>query len=274
MSLIPDETEAYYRQGQEADRLLAEQGELERLRTQSILARYLPHAPAAIFDIGGAAGIYAFPLAQQGYQVHLIDPVELHLAQTRAEVAKSGVALESITCGDARKLEVPSGSADAVLLLGPLYHLVERVDRLQSLREARRILKPGGAVFAAGISRFASLIDGLSRGFFRDAEFRTIIDADLASGQHRNPLKRPEYFTTAYFHQPNELAIEVCEAGFGDVQILAVEGPAWSAAAFHDVWNDPPQRKSLMEFLARIEREPSILGASAHLLAVGRVGLA
>jgi ubiquinone/menaquinone biosynthesis C-methylase UbiE len=220
-----------------------------------------------------AAGIYAFPLAQQGYQVRLVDPVELHLEQARAQAAKSGVALASITRGDARKLEVPSRRADAVLLLGPLYHLVERADRLQSLREARRILKPEGVLFAAGISRFASLIDGLSRGFFRDAEFRTIIDADLASGQHRNPLKRPDYFTTAYFHEPDELATEVREAGFADVHILAVEGPAWSAADFHDVWNDPPQRQRLMEFLWRIEREPSILGASAHFLALGRVGL-
>ena len=159
MSLIPDETEAYYRQGKEAERLLAEQGELERLRTQSILSRYLPPAPAVIFDVGGGAGIYAFSLAEQGHQVHLFDPVELHLEQARAQAAKSGVALASITRGDARKLEVPSRSADAVLLLGPLYHLVECADRLQSLREARRILKPGGSVFAAGISRFATLID-------------------------------------------------------------------------------------------------------------------
>ena len=118
--------------------------------------------------------------------MHLIDPVELHLEQARSYVARSGVALRSITRGDARCLDVPSGSADAVLLLGPLYHLVEYSDRQSALREAHRVLKPHGVLFAAAISHFASLIDGLSSGFFGDEEFRKIVAGDLASGQHRN----------------------------------------------------------------------------------------
>ena len=270
MSLIPKEIEEHYLQGKESERLSSERGELERLRTQAILSRYLPPAPADIFDVGGAAGIHALPLAKQGYQVHLIDPVELHLEQARSYAAKSGVTLASITMGDARHLDIPAGSADAVLLLGPLYHLVEQADRAQALHEAHRILKGGGVLFAAAISRFASLIDGLSSGFFRDAEFRKIVAADLGSGQHRNPVNHPAYFTTAYFHRPEDLAAEVHDAGFGDVQILAVEGPAWSAALFEEAWNDPARRQSLMEFLFMIEREPSILGASAHLMAVAR----
>jgi ubiquinone/menaquinone biosynthesis C-methylase UbiE len=268
MSLIPKEIEEHYLRGKESERLSGERGELEQLRTQAILAHNLPLAPAEIFDVGGAAGIHAFPLAKQGYQVHLIDPVELHLEQARSYAATSGVALRSITRGDARRLDVPSGSADAVLLLGPLYHLVEYPDRYQALCEARRVLKPHGVLFAAAICRFASLIDGLSSGFFRDVEFRRIVAADLASGQHRNPMNHPAYFTTAYFHRPEDLAAEVHDAGFGDVRILAVEGPAWSAALFLEAWDDPAQRQSLMEFLMMIEREPSVQGASAHIMAV------
>lgn len=271
MSLIPKEIEEHYLQGKESERLSGERGELELLRTQAIFAKNLPPPPAEIFDVGGAAGIHAFPLAKQGYRVHLIDPVELHLEQARSHAATSGVALASITCGDARNLNVPSGSADAVLLLGPLYHLVEHSERLQALREARRILKPQGVLFAGAVSRFASLIDGLSSGYFRDGEFRKIVAADLASGEHRNPTNHPAYFTTAYFHRPEDLVAEVRDAGFGDVQILAVEGPAWSSALFHDAWADAAQRQSLMEFLSLIEREPSIQGASAHLMVVARV---
>ena len=272
MSTIAKEIETHYQQFREADRLSEGVGELERVRTQAILARHLPGPPAVIFDVGGAAGVYAFPLAQQGYHVHLIDPVELHLEQARQRALESGVQLASITQGDARGLDVSTASADAVLLFGPLYHLVARSDRLHALREARRVLKPRGTMFGAAISHFASLIDGLSRGFFEDPDFRVIVAADLASGQHRNPTNHAEYFTTAYFHHPEELAAEARDAGFHDVQVLAVEGPVWSAGRFLNAWDDPAQRTSLMEFLSRIEREPSIVGASAHLIAVGHRG--
>jgi ubiquinone/menaquinone biosynthesis C-methylase UbiE len=268
MSLIAEEIETHYQQVQESERLSEGIGELERVRTQAILAPHLPPPPAMVFDVGGAAGVYAFPLAQQGYQVHLIDPVEVHLQQARRRASESGVELASITPGDACRLKFADGSADAVLLLGPLYHLVERSDRLQALREARRVLKPRGVMLAAAISHFASLIDGLSRGFFEDPEFRLLVAADLASGQHRNVTNNPVYFTTAYFHRPEELAAEARDAGYYDVKVLAVEGPAWSAGKFHAAWEDPAQRATLMEFLSSIEGEPSIVGASAHLIAV------
>ncbi len=170
--------------------------------------------------------------------------------------------MASITRGDARDLDIPSGSADAVLLLGPLYHLVEHSDRLRRFVKPR-VLKPQGVLIAAAVCRFASLIDGLSSGFFREAEFRKIVAADLASGQHRNPMNHPAYFTTAYFHRPEDLGAEVLDADLGGVQILAVEGPAWSAGLFREAWNDPAQRQSLMGFLSLIEREPSVQGASA-----------
>jgi len=172
MGLIPKEIEAHYLQGGESERLSNEWGELERLRTQAILARHLPPAPAVILDIGGGAGAYAFSLAKQGYEVHLIDPVQLPLEQARSYAAASGVILASITQGNAHHLDFPPHCADAVLLLGPMYHLVERSDRLQALLEVRRILRPRSVLFAASICRFASLIDGLSRGFFRDADFQ------------------------------------------------------------------------------------------------------
>jgi ubiquinone/menaquinone biosynthesis C-methylase UbiE len=268
MSLLPREIQEHYLKGLESQRLSTGQGELEGLRTQAIFTRELPSPPAVVFDIGGGAGIHAFWLAQRGYQVHLIDPVELHLEQARSNETATGVALASIECGDARMLGITSGIADAVLLLGPLYHLTEPRDRIQALREARRILRPKGILLAAAISRFASLIDGLSRGFFCDGAFREIVAADLDTGQHRNSTNNPLYFTTSYFHRPEELAAEAIEAGFSDVRILAVEGPAWSAFQFRDVWSDSVQRERLMEFLSLIESEPSIQGASAHLIAL------
>jgi len=74
--------------------------------------------------------------------------------------------------------------------------------------------------------------------------------------------------TTTHFHRPEELAAEISGAGFDSVQIMAIEGPAWSAALFREAWNDVVKRQSFMGFLSLVESEPSILGASAHLMAV------
>lgn len=95
-------------------------------------------------DIGGAAGVYAFPLTEMGYTVHLIDPVSLHIEQAKDYGNSTSIQLASYSVGDARFVEREDQSADIILLFGPLYHLVNQADRLKSLKEAHRLLKPNG----------------------------------------------------------------------------------------------------------------------------------
>ena len=242
---------------------------LERVRTWELLGRYLPSPPTVVLDVGGAAGVYALPLAAQGYEVHLVDPVALHVRQAlRASARQPAAPLAGATVGDARRLEWPDDSVDAVLLLGPLYHLTDRSDRLRALAEARRVLRPGGIVVAAAISRFASTLDGLLRGHLDEPGFEAIVEGDLRDGQHRNPTGRPEWFTTAYFHLPEELGPEVTEAGLRLEVVLAVEGPAWMLPDIEQRLADPDPRERVLAAIRRVETEPSLLGASAHLLAV------
>jgi hypothetical protein len=134
-----------------------------------------------------------------------------------------------------------------------------------------RVLRPGGLFAAAAISRFASTIDGLARGFLLQPGFEQIVERDVAEGQHRNPDRVPAWFTTAYFHLPEELEREVLEAGFELRALLAVEGPfgAGAEAGALDAWLEDPERRALLlRTIARVEAEPSLLGASPHLLAV------
>jgi SAM-dependent methyltransferase len=165
----------------------------------------------------------------------------------------------------------PSRPANAVLLLGPLYHLPAAIERARALAEAHRVLRSGGVLLAAAISRFASTFDGLRSGVITDPTFEAIVEGDLRDGVHRNPDPegRPEWFTLAYFHRPEELHGELCTAGFTDVQILAVERPG----SFQDLsasLQDPICRDALLRAIRRVEDEPTLMGASAHLMAIGR----
>jgi ubiquinone/menaquinone biosynthesis C-methylase UbiE len=263
---------AHYEEGIEKERLLGEGvGRLEYVRTRELLARHLPPAAATILDVGGGAGAYALPLAKEGYSVYLVDPVPLHVEQaTAASVAQPEAPLVGVELGDARSLSQGDESVDAVLLLGPLYHLTLRDDRIQALREALRVVRPGGVMVAAAISRFASTIDGLLRGFLLDPGFEAIVERDVREGQHRNPTERPEWFTTAYFHLPEELRGEVKEAGFVVEALVGIEGPAWAVPDL-DAWlEDPRRRAKLLAAIGRVEAQSSLVGASAHLLVVGR----
>ncbi len=267
---IPAEIVEHYRRGQEASRLRTGKSQIELARTQELLRRHLPPPPAVVLDVGGGPGVYACWLAAQGYEVHLVDPVPLHLEQARAaSAAQPGRPVASVRLGDARRLVDPDGSAHAVLLLGPLYHLTERGDRLSALREARRVLRPGGLVFAAGVGRFASLFDGLFHDLYGDPDYRAIVERDLRDGQHRNPTPR-DYFTTAFFHRPDELEAEVRDAGFAIEALVGVEGPGGLLPDFARRWADPDQRRYLLWAAGAVEREPSLLGLSDHLLAVAR----
>ena len=261
----------YYGDADEASRLRSGWFQLEYARTQELILRHLPSPPAKIIDAGGGAGTYACWLAARGYAVHLLDPVSKHVEQALAASAKQPEhPLASAQVGDARHVPHADATADAILLLGPLYHLVKREERLACLREAHRVLRPGGLVWGAAISRFASLFDSLSHGFFDDPAFAPILTRDLEVGQHRNPTDNPIYFTDACFHRPDELSFELLEAGFHIVELVAIEGPGWMARDFDRLWNDPGQREHILATVRKVEHEPSILGATSHLMAIGR----
>jgi ubiquinone/menaquinone biosynthesis C-methylase UbiE len=261
----------FYGAADEDSRLQSGWFQLEHVRTQELILRHLQPPPAMVIDAGGASGVYACWLAARGYQVHLIDPVPKHVEQARSKSsAQPEHPLVSAEVGDARHLPHSDASADAVLLFGPLYHLVKTEDRLACLREAHRVLRPGGVVWGAAISRFASLYDSLSHGFFDDPAFAPILARDLENGQHRNPTNNLLYFTDTFFHRPAELSREFVASGFQLVELAAIEGPGWLARDFDRLWNDPAERERLLAIVRKFEGEPSILGVSSHLMAIGR----
>lgn len=266
------DVEKHYASGYEDERLKSGSGKLELARVRELMDRYLPPPPALVLDIGGGTGIHAFWLAARGYEVRLLDLVPLHVELARrASAGASGAGLAEAIVGDARELPWPDAAVDAVLLFGPLYHLTARDERLRSLRECRRVLKPGGVLLAAGISRFASALDGIRAGYLADPAFAAIVEGDLTDGRHRNPTGKPEYFMDTFFHRPEELRAEIAAAGFEVEGILGIEGPGWLRSDLDSWWEDPSLRERLIHLARRLETEPSLLGLSGHLLAVARV---
>ena len=258
----------HYARGIELERLATgPTSRLEFARTKELLEQYLPSPPASVLDVGGGPGVYATWLSGLGYTVHLIDPVPLHVDQATEAASRSSTPFTA-ALGDAREIDRQDSTFDAALLLGPLYHLTERAERIRALREAARVVRPGGIVAAAAISRFASLLSGMREGYLGDPTFDAIVQRDLHDGQHRNPTEREEWFTTAYFHHPNELAEEFTDVGLRLEALFGVEGPG----ALIGPLDDPERWDDLLRVARAVEREPSVLGVSDHLLAIGTRG--
>jgi ubiquinone/menaquinone biosynthesis C-methylase UbiE len=267
---INEEIISYYSSGEEINRLNSGTSQLEKARTQEIILPYLTKMPSKILDVGGAAGAYSFWLGQMGHQVCLVDPVPLHIEEAKKYSKKANIQLASINIGEARELEFEDNYFDVVLLLGPLYHLTRREDRLEALLEAKRVVRPGGQIFCAVISRFASTLDGFFRGMTADPAYVEGMKLNLENGQNRNEEEKPGNFTTAYFHKAAELNEEVSEAGLYLERMVAIECFGWLLPYFDHKWKLKEYRELLLSVIKLIECDNSLLGMSAHNLAVVR----
>ena len=232
-------------------------GRLELARTRELLERVLPAPPARVLDVGGGTGIHARWLAAAGFSVTLLDLMPRHVA---AAASIDGVAA---SVGDARSLPFAADTFDVVLVLGPLYHLVEAEERLLALREACRVARPGAPVAVAAISRYAGLLDFGAHGAITPATEPLVRDV-LATGRHDPRLG----FTTAYVHRPEELAGELVAAGLCDVSVFGVEGPSGPALDAHGIERIDDFLPSAIACARIAERDPALIAASAHFLAL------
>ena len=258
----------HYESIREGERIAEGFGRLELIRTQEILHRFLPDPPAKVIDVGGGTGIHAAWLADEGYDVHVVDLTPGHVETVIARLGPRGVTAE---VGDARQLTQTDAAFDVALVLGPLYHLTDRQDRVGALREASRVVRRDGLVVVAGINRFASLFDGLARGFLFDGRFQAIVERDLRDGQHRNPSDEPHWFTTAFFHRPEELEDEAGEAGLHVLGLFGVEGIAGWLPHLESYWATAEGQKTILDAARATESEATLRGLSPHLLLVARV---
>jgi SAM-dependent methyltransferase len=258
----------YYDLGKESDRLAeSARGRLEFERTQEILLRALPPAPATIADIGGGPGRYALWLAGLGYRVVHRDIMPLHVRQL-TELAGPNSGIES-RVGDARSLDLAEGSVDAVLLLGPLYHLEREADRLRTLREAGRVVRPGGAVVAAAISRWAPRLDAVLRERLYEPYPQV---EDMVSVVERTGVLEPLFAGSfcGMTHRPEQLRDEVQAAGLAVTDLVCVEGAAFLLNDLDDRMAEARAWRIVLDAARALERVPEVMGVGPHLLVTAR----
>ncbi len=259
---------AYYALGKEHERLSVDaRGVLEFQRSAEIIARALPSPPAVVADIGGGPGRYAVWLAERGYQVEHRDLVPLHVEQLAGWRPDGAVIRTGIV--DARDLDLADESVDAAMLLGPLYHLRHRADRLRALREAWRVLRPGGPLFAAAISRWAPRLDGELRAKMY-VDYPAV--RELVGQVERTGWMAPLFdgSFSAYCHRPGQLRRELADAGFAVADLVTVEGAGYLLGDLAERLGDPLGWQVVLDAARATERVPELLGLGPHLLATAR----
>jgi len=246
---------------------------LERHRTEfavtlRALEDHLPAPPAKVLDVGGGPGRYAIELARRGYEVILFDLSRGCLELAREKAKEAGVTLAGYEHGDATDLSrFADEEFDTVLLMGPLYHLLEEGDRRRAIREARRVLKPEGLIFAAFITRYAPIRWAAKYEPSWIIDQRKRLEGLLASGQL--PACPGGGFTDAWFAHPAEIEPLMEGEGFETLELIACEGViSMIEEKINELSGEPWE--SWVELNYRLGKDPSIHGAAEHLLYVGR----
>jgi ubiquinone/menaquinone biosynthesis C-methylase UbiE len=259
-----DEVVQYYGNYNENGRI--DKYPIEFIRSKEIISRYLPSTPIKIVDLCGASGHYAYWLAKMGHEVHLMDLSEKHIEETVSNKEKYNVELSSIRQGDARKTEYKNGTFDMVLLMGALYHLHEKEDRIKCIKETHRILKKGGIAVFSYISRYASILDGFTKDLINDPLYLEIMEKDYFTGIHKN-VGETKYFTNAYFHTTKEIYDELLYLNYKDIVVYAVEGFS-TLLNGKKYLNDERKLNILLKYLKLFEQDSEMLGISHHRLAI------
>jgi S-adenosylmethionine-dependent methyltransferase len=258
--------ENYYDQNAGDEWARLERHRIEFQMTLRALSEFLPQPPARLIDIGSGPGRYAVTLAQQGYRVTLVDLSKSSLELAKQKAVEAEVELEGLIHATALDLmAIPVDSFDAALLMGPLYHLHKLEQRRAALEQARRLLKPGGLVFASFITRFAGFRDAAVHGYTFVLDHPAYSEKLLATGIHDNG----EGFTDAYFAHPDETIPLGESAGFTTLQLMGCEG----VLAGHEEYVNSlkgPDHDFWLELNYRMAQEPCLLGASDHILYIGR----
>jgi len=279
MKTIDKTVLAGYNAGIERNRLRTGIGIIEFERSKEILLERLPKAPAVIYDIGGAYGEYSWWLSSLGYEVHLFDLSETNIEMSKELAAEyPGVSLKSAEVCDARDIPRPDKSADAVLLMGPLYSITKYEERILAIKESFRLLKDDGVLFSAALTPYSVLVSRLAVYHADDTKIRRELDNPdvmammeraLLDGCYVNPERKlTPGLGSSHLHTAKALREELSIGGFATESVHGVMGGAWLAPNLDELLANNDTRETLMKTVRMMDTHEEIIGLSGHMLAV------
>jgi len=250
---------AYYQaEHMENDRLFCDRtNRLEEITTSRYLKRYIPTG-AAVLDACAAYGVYAFPLAEQGYRVTAGDVVARHVDALQ-EKQRSTPVLQEIYHGNICDLSrFGDNCFDAVLNLGAYYHITDKAERDRGIRECKRVLRTGGLLFVAYLPRYANFVKYCEKWKDRMKDFSLYVQ--------RGYMDEDSLF---YSTTPETIEEEMRGFGFEIVKNVATDGVKYVFRNQLNELSDDLYQKFLTHHFDMCEQR-TLLGYSEHALLIGR----
>ena len=245
--------EIYRRSGEETRLTRSQAARVEFLTTVRCIERYLRPGDR-ILDIGAGAGEYSLYFSRKGYEVSAVELSDANIAAFRSRLTPEDKI--SLTQRNALDLSIyGDASFDTVLLLGPLYHLHSKEDRLKCLEEAKRVCKPDGKLYLAFISN--------------DPVILTMQQAHhdyLLEGDYDKETFRLDDFPFVFDTLPHVRAL-LKEAGLRIVHEVASDGLSELLAGMIDRMDEESYQQYL-RYHSYICEKPECIGLSNHLLYV------
>lgn len=248
----------FYSNYDEEGRLLSKHGQVEYLTTRKYIAECLEKCGGKrMIEIGAGTGRYSVTLAKEGYDVTAVELSEHNLEILRSKLNGS----ESITVkqGSALDLsEFEDGCFDLTLLLGPMYHLFTKEDKVKALSEAVRVTKRGGYILVAYCMNEPTVINYL----FMQNNFEQYEKGGGIASDWRLRSDPTELFELIRTEEIAELDREV---SVEMVKLVAADGATNYFRGYIDGLDDETFEKWLSYHFAICERQ-DLIGASHHTL--------
>jgi ubiquinone/menaquinone biosynthesis C-methylase UbiE len=249
---------------------------LEYIITMHFLGKYVPNK-GLILDAGGGPGRYTMELAKRGYDVVLLDLSPRCLEIALREIEKAGVKgrVKKIVEGSITDLsEFSDERFDAVLCLGAMSHLIERVDRDVAASELVRVAKRNAPIFVSVIGLYGVFRTVLQRPYLRDELTHPAHEEMFSQGIHRASLHEhgsAQGFPDAYFFHPTELRELFESHGVETLEVATCEGlSSHLQDETNMIYEDREKWERWLGILLRTCNDPFILGLGEHFLYIGR----